>query len=86
MCSSPYPKRTCFFARWERYESWDINKTCTRSSSKCWNPRSFRGALPPPWSPTRLCQDPPTICCDSWFICCSKTKWKPWMNKKDDCF
>ena len=27
MCSSPYPKRTCFFARWERHESWDINKT-----------------------------------------------------------
>ena len=27
MCSSPYPKRTCFFVRWERHESWDINKT-----------------------------------------------------------
>jgi len=27
MSSSPYPKRTCFFVRWERHESWDINKT-----------------------------------------------------------
>ena len=27
MDSFPYPKRTCFFVRWERHESWDINKT-----------------------------------------------------------
>ena len=61
--------------------------TCTRSSFKCWNPRSFRGAKSPD-PPTRLCPDPAgdlggpcmtAIFCDSWFICCSKTKWKPWM-------
>jgi hypothetical protein len=31
--------------------------TCTRSSFKCWNPRSFRGAKSPD-PPTRLCPDP----------------------------
>jgi hypothetical protein len=32
--------------------------TCTRSSFKCWNPRSFRGVKPLD-PPTRLCPDPP---------------------------